>query len=75
MSVRQSFSLHAPLLSAGAAFFVFWQGVMTMFPILEFDETPQAFIEPGKVLSRLENLPEHCVLCFFNDVLGSAAKP
>lgn len=41
------------------------------YPILEFDQSPQALIEPGKVLSRLENLPEHCVLCFFNDVIAS----
>lgn len=42
---------------------------MIDYPILEFDETRQAFIEPNQVLSPLENLPERCVLCFFNDVL------
>ncbi len=41
------------------------------YPILEFDQTQEAFIEPGKLLSRLEHLPEHCVLCFFNDVIAS----
>ncbi len=64
----EQISLHAPL-PAGAAF-LFLRGVL-MYPILEFDESPEALIEPGKVLSRLDNLPEHCVLCFFNDVIGS----
>lgn len=38
------------------------------FPILEFDETPEALIEPSKIL-RAEDLPEHCVICFFGEVL------
>ncbi len=42
-----------------------------MYPILEFDETSQALIEPGQVLRKLEHLPERCVLCFFNDVISS----
>ncbi|MEP7293658.1 MAG: nucleoside phosphorylase [Chloroflexota bacterium] len=41
------------------------------FPILEFDPALEAFIEPGKVLSRLDHLPEYCVLCFFADVISS----
>ncbi|MBI1258237.1 MAG: hypothetical protein GC204_12260 [Chloroflexi bacterium] len=41
------------------------------YPILEFDDNPEAFIEPGKVRPKLENVPEHCVLCFFNDVIQS----
>ncbi len=40
-----------------------------MYPILEYDSTPEAFIEPGQVIDRLEHLPEHCVLCFFADVI------
>lgn len=40
------------------------------FPILEFDPAQEAFIEPRKVHKPLENLPEHCVMCFFNDVIG-----
>jgi len=43
---------------------------MNNYPILEFDPSSQALIEPGKILHRLDNLPEHCVLCFFNDVIG-----
>lgn len=38
------------------------------YPILEFDSTPEAFIEPSKII-RAEDLPEHCVICFFKEVL------
>src|SRR5512142_2526449 len=38
------------------------------YPILEFDPTPEAFIEPARVI-RPRDVPEHCVLCFFRDVL------
>ncbi len=42
--------------------------------ILEFDADKPAFIEPSRVLRRLENMPEHCVVCFFNDVIASFEK-
>ena len=38
------------------------------FPILEFDPAPEAFIEPSKVI-RARDLPEHCVITFFNEVI------
>jgi hypothetical protein len=38
------------------------------YPILEFDSTPEAFIEPSKVI-RARDLPEHCVICFFKEVI------
>lgn len=38
------------------------------FPILEFDPTPEAFIEPSKII-RARDLPEHCVICFFKEVI------
>jgi uridine phosphorylase len=38
------------------------------FPLLEFDSTPEAFIEPSKVM-RARDLPEHCVICFFKEVI------
>lgn len=38
------------------------------YPILEFDSTPEAFIEPSKIL-RARDLPEHCVICFFKEVI------
>lgn len=38
------------------------------FPILEFDATPEAFIEPSKII-RARDLPEHCVISFFKEVI------
>jgi uridine phosphorylase len=38
------------------------------YPILEFDATPEAFIEPSKII-HARDLPEHCVICFFKDVI------
>ena len=37
-------------------------------PILEFDPSPEAMIEPGKVIRR-RDVPEHCVVCWFREVL------
>jgi uridine phosphorylase len=39
-----------------------------IYPILEQDSTPNAFIEPSKVISP-RNVPEHCVICFFKEVI------
>ena len=38
------------------------------FPILEFDPTPKAIIEPGEQVAALD-VPKHCVLTFFSEVL------
>ena len=38
------------------------------FPILEFDPSPEAFIEPSKII-RARDLPEHCVITFFKEVI------
>lgn len=38
------------------------------FPILEFDPTPRAVIEPGEHIERLD-VPLHCVPCFFREVI------
>ena len=38
------------------------------YPILEFDSTPEAFIEPSKII-RARDLPEHCVITFFREVI------
>ena len=38
------------------------------YPILEFDPEPQAILEPANVISR-KNVPEHCVICFFKEVI------
>jgi Uridine phosphorylase len=38
------------------------------YPILEHDTASTAFIEPSKVI-RPRNMPEHCVICFFKEVI------
>src|SRR5260370_42083595 len=38
-----------------------------MYPILEFDPTPEAIIEPSKIM-KPRDVPEHAVACFFQDV-------
>ncbi len=38
------------------------------YPILEFDPTRPAIIEPSKVIQPMD-VPEHCVVCFFNEVV------
>jgi len=38
------------------------------YPILEFDPSPEALIEPSKVI-RARDLPEHCVITFFREVI------
>jgi uridine phosphorylase len=38
------------------------------YPILEFDPSPDAFIEPSRII-RARDLPEHCVICFFGEVI------
>ena len=40
------------------------------FPILEYDHSPDALIEPSQVFSPID-IPHHCVLCFFQDVITS----
>lgn len=42
-------------------------------PILEFDPERKAIIEPTEVIKR-RDLPEHCVLCFFREVIDHAKK-
>jgi uridine phosphorylase len=39
-----------------------------LFPILEFDPTPEAVIEPRRVIQPID-APEHCVACFFREVI------
>ncbi len=37
-------------------------------PILEFDPSPEAIIEPGRIIRPMD-VPERCVACFFADVI------
>ena len=38
------------------------------FPILEFDSNPEAIIEPSDLIQPMD-IPEHCVICFFAEVI------
>jgi uridine phosphorylase len=38
------------------------------YPILEYDPARCAFIEPSKIIAP-QNVPEHCVICFFKEVI------
>lgn len=39
------------------------------FPILEYDPAPGAILEPSRLIKRVDDIPEHCVICFFQDVI------
>jgi uridine phosphorylase len=43
------------------------------YPILEFDHTREAFIEPSRQIKK-RDVPEHCVICFFREVLEEVVK-
>ena len=43
------------------------------YPILEYDRAARAVIEPREIVQPVE-IPEHCVICFFGDVLGWLAE-
>ncbi len=39
-----------------------------LYPILEYDPAREAMIEPSRVIQP-RDVPEHCVICFFKEVL------
>ncbi len=39
------------------------------FPILEFDKSKEAVIEPARLIDLMD-VPEHCVICFFAEVVS-----
>lgn len=43
------------------------------YPILEYDETREAFIEPSRQIKK-RDVPEHCVICFFKEVLDGIVR-
>jgi uridine phosphorylase len=43
------------------------------YPILEFDPSTQAYIEPSQVIGS-RDVPEHCVICFFQEVLDKVVS-
>jgi hypothetical protein len=42
-------------------------------PILEFDSTREAIIEPSKAITS-RDLPKRCVFCFSSDVINSVCS-
>lgn len=38
------------------------------YPILEFDSSRRAIIEPSRIIKPMD-VPEHCVICFFKEVV------
>jgi uridine phosphorylase len=43
------------------------------FPILEFDRSRRAILEPGLII-KAANVPERCVVCFFKEVINTVIK-
>jgi uridine phosphorylase len=43
------------------------------FPILDFDPDRAAVIEPHRLFRKVD-VPEHCVLCFFQDVIDDVCR-
>jgi uridine phosphorylase len=43
------------------------------YPILEYDPTEEAVIEPKRLVKPLEGMPERGVICFFYDVIAQLA--
>ena len=43
------------------------------YPILEFDSTLQAILEPQRIIKPID-VPEHAVVCFFQDVITQLSQ-
>jgi len=43
------------------------------YPILDFDPSRGAIIEPSRIVRPID-VPEHCVLCFFRDVIEKLGR-
>lgn len=43
------------------------------YPILEFDSTPEAILEPKRIFKPID-VPEHAVACFFQDVITKLSQ-
>jgi uridine phosphorylase len=48
------------------------RGMSISYPILEYDPEREAMIEPARVIQP-RDLPEHCVICFFKEVVEKIA--
>lgn len=47
--------------------------MQSQYPILEFDAAPEAIIEPSKIIQPMD-VPEQCVICFFQEVIAKVVK-
>ena len=43
------------------------------YPILEFDPTRRAILEPSEVFKPID-ISEYCVMCFFKDIIEKVAQ-
>lgn len=43
------------------------------YPILEFDSTPEALLEPARIIAPMD-IPQHAVACFFQDVITKLSQ-
>src|SRR5260370_15577881 len=43
------------------------------YPILEFDSTLEAMLEPKRIIKPID-IPEHAVACFFQDVITQLSQ-
>ena len=43
------------------------------YPILEFDNAPEAILEPKRLINPID-IPEHAVACFFQDVITKLSQ-
>jgi uridine phosphorylase len=43
------------------------------YPILEYDDEPEALIEPSRIIKPID-MPERCVACFFQEVLSGLER-
>jgi uridine phosphorylase len=43
------------------------------YPILEFDDADEAILEPSSLVEPMD-VPEHCVICFFAEVIEAVVK-
>lgn len=46
------------------------RGIGREYPILEFDPAREAVFEPSHIVTPSGRAPEHCVVCFFQDVIA-----
>jgi uridine phosphorylase len=43
--------------------------IKKQYPILEYDSSSEAMIEPSNLIKPIPDIPRQCVICFFQDVI------